>query len=66
MTRRTIIFGKDNAYFFLLRMALLLIVIHNGGIRKGTVQPRLKLKMVLIFLVTKVFKRTMFKWAKCF
>ena len=27
---------EDNAFCFLLRMAHLLIVIHNGGIRKGT------------------------------
>ena len=38
----------------------LTMVIHNGGIGKGTIQPRLK--MVLIFLVTKVFQKgTMFK-----
>ena len=51
---------ENNAYCFLLRMAHLLIFIHNGGIGKGTIQPRLK--MVLIFLVTKVFQKgTMFK-----
>ena len=32
----------NNAYCSLLRMAHLLIFIHNGGICKGTIQPRLK------------------------
>ena len=33
---------ENNAYCFLLRMAHLLIFIHNGGILKGTIHPRLK------------------------
>ena len=33
---------KKNAYCFLLKMAHFLIFIHNGGIWKGTIQPRLK------------------------
>ena len=33
---------ENNAYCFLLRMAHLLIFIHNSGIWKGTIQSRLK------------------------
>ena len=33
---------ENNSYCFLLRMANLLIFIHNGGIWKVTIQPRLK------------------------
>ena len=50
---------ENDAYCFLLRMAHFLIFIHNGGIWKGIIQPR----MVFIFLVTKVFQKgTMFRW----
>ena len=48
---------ENNTHCFLLRMAHLLIFIHNGGIWKGTIQPWLKKLMVLIFLVTKVFQK---------
>ena len=45
----------------MLRMANLLIFIHNGGIWKLLYSP--DLKMVLILLVTKVFQKgTFFKW----
>ena len=45
---------ENDAYCFLLRMAHFLIFIHNGGIWKGIIQPR---------LVTKVFQKgTVFKW----
>ena len=51
---------ENNAYCFLLGMANLLIFIHNGGIWKVTIQPRLK--NGTFFLVTKVFQKdTMFK-----
>ena len=67
----------DSQFFFFLVIAILalrvkvipyrkvmrslLIYIHNGGIWEATVQPRLKMR--LIFLVTKVFQKgTMFKW----
>ena len=33
---------ENDAYCFVLRMAHFLIFIHNGGIWKGTIQPRLK------------------------
>ena len=33
---------ENNAYCFLLRMAHLLIFIHNGGIWKGSIQPQRK------------------------
>ena len=33
---------ENNAYRFLLRVANLLIFIHNGGILNVTIQPRLK------------------------
>ena len=48
---------ENNTHCFLLRMAHLLIFIHNGGIWKGTIQPWLKKLVVLIFLVTKVFQK---------
>ena len=55
---------ENNANRFLLRMANLLIFIHNCGIWKVTIHPRLK--MLLIFPVTKVFQKgTMFKWVCC-
>ena len=50
---------ENYAYCFLLRMANLLTFIHNGGISKVAAPI---LKMVLIFLVTKVFQKgTMFR-----
>ena len=51
---------ENNANPFLLRMANLLIFIHNGRIEKLLYSPNFK--MVLTFLVTKVFQKgTMFK-----
>ena len=47
---------ENNANRFLLRMANLLIFIHNGGIRKVITPSRLK-KMVPIFLLRKSSKR---------
>ena len=45
---------ENNANPFLLRMANLLIFIHNGRIEKLLYSPNFK--MALIFLVTKVFQ----------
>ena len=51
---------ENNANRFLLRVANLLIFIHNGGIKKLLYSP--DLKMILIFLVTNVLQKdTMFK-----
>ena len=46
---------ENNAFCFLLRMDNLHTFIHNGGIWKVTIQPRLK--MVLLFLLRKSFTR---------
>ena len=52
---------ENNACCFLLRIAKLLIFIHNGGIGKVTMYGP-DLKMVHILFVTKVFQEdTMFK-----
>ena len=53
--------SENYANRFLLRMANLLIFIHNGGIWKLLYSP--DLKKVLILLVTKVFQKGTFsKW----
>ena len=48
---------ENNANRFLLRIANLLISIHNGGIFKLLYSPDLKMVLIIFFLLRKSFKR---------
>ena len=47
---------ENNANRFLLRIANLLISIHNGGIFKLLYSPDLKMVLIIFFLLRKSFK----------